>query len=242
MKRGIHGGTATFKAHCERKVTSFLITCAFLTMLFWGAGVYAGSALVGVDFGPDQQSSPMNWTSVSRTGNYDALINENGHAADIGLEVVLLSGSILTASNAEAGMSTIPSHGSSLTHISGNIYSLEGGTELNLLFYGLDGGRDYNVWLFGLRAGSAYTQKVEIIGSEGSDNFSQSGGDRELTVNESIGSSSRNLSSYARIYRPSTNGEISLRVTPGNGYFLAGVAIQQRDTDDTECFVSISSQ
>lgn len=220
---------------------SFSMTCTFLIALLFAAIVYGDSALVGVDFGPELQSTPRNWTSVSGIGNYDALINENGHATGIGLEVVLLSGSVLVASDAVAGTSTIPSHSSSLTHISGNIFSLEVGNELNLLFYGLDGGREYNVWLFGLRSGSTYTQKVEITGSGDADNFSQSGGNSELTVNESIGSSSMSLSNYIRIYKPATNGEISIRVSQGNGYFLAGVAIQERDSDDSECFVYISS-
>ena len=220
---------------------SFSMTCTFLMVLLFAASVHGDSALVGVDFGPELQQVPRNWTSVSGTGTYEALRNENGHATGIGLEVVLLSGSVLVASDAVAGTSTIPSHGSSLNNISGHIYSTEAGNELNLLFYGLDEGKEYNVWLFGLRSDSSYTQVVELSGVGEDDNFSQSGEGGDLSVNESIGSSARNLSSYSRIYKPASNGELSIRVTPVRGYFLAGVAIQERDSDDSECFVSISS-
>jgi len=220
---------------------SFSMTCTFLMVLLFAASVHGDSALVGVDFGPELQQVPRNWTSVSGTGTYEALRNENGHATGIGLEVVLLSGSVLVASDAVAGTSTIPSHGSSLNNISGHIYSTEAGNELNLLFYGLDEGKEYNVWLFGLRSDSSYTQVVELSGVGEEDNFSQSGEGGDLSVNESIGSSARNLSSYSRIYKPASNGELSIRVTPVKGYFLAGVAIQERDSDDSECFVSISS-
>ncbi|BCS95429.1 hypothetical protein DSLASN_10610 [Desulfoluna limicola] len=185
---------------------------------------------------------PRNWTSVSGPGTYGALINENGHATGIGLEVVLLSGSVLVASDAVAGTSTIPSHNTSLTQISGILSSQEAGNELNLLFYGLDEGTEYTVWIFGLRSDLGYSQLVEISGVGEEDNFSQSGGRGELSVNESIGSSARNLSSYSRIYKPTSNGELSLRIASVNGYFLAGVAIQKRGSDDSECFVSISSQ
>jgi hypothetical protein len=211
---------------------TFLVTCTVLLAALFGTNTYAD--LVGVDFGNVGQTTPINWTSVTAKGTYNALINESGAATAIGLVVTGKVGGDPTPFAAGVNAGTIPSHTNSLANIGENIYKSSDGTnasQLELKFTGLQAGTHYQIYVFGLRdLAAGLKQDVSIQGEGTATTFHQEAGDEDLVVNGTEGNSANNLLTYSQTIVASAGGEIIITITADSQlatdlYAVAGVAI-----------------
>jgi hypothetical protein len=125
------------------------------------------------------------------------------------------------AFTAIAQPSSVPSYTYSLSNIQYNIFNFA--SALTMTLSGLTPGQSYPVYVFGLRGGASYSQSITLIGSN-TETFTQAAASSDtLTINDQVGSSSSSLSSYAKTITADSSGNI--QVVTGNGYFLAGLAI-----------------
>ncbi len=188
----------------------------------------AEANLVGVDFGSNPNPTPQNWTATTAANGSAPLTNlqnDSGTLTSVGLSVSGAPG----ASSAAPLATTIPQYSYSLTNIANNIYSFDAGGLFMVTISGLTTGQSYSVYVFGLRGGAVYSQTISLIGTN-TVTFTQAGASDVLTVNDQVGSSSQNLSSYAKSITADSNGSIQVQVTGGSspdGYFLAGIAIDE---------------
>lgn len=205
----------------------FLVVCTMLFTVFLVTNAYAD--IIGVDFGTPQQATPTNWTSISSAGNYSSLGTETGVSTNVGLVVSGVVGGSPLNFNAVVNASTIPSHTNSLANIGQNIYQFGIADELGLTINGLEAGRSYDVWIFGLRTSAnsqGLAQDVDI--QPGAIHFDQVAGSGNIFVNNTLGDSATDLSTYAAAITASAGGEITISVTADGGdnlYAVAGLAI-----------------
>lgn len=200
--------------------------------------------IVGIDFGVNNNLSPLNWASISSSGIYSSFSTETGGLTNIELSITPLHGSGVQHYNAKVNVPTIPIHSNTLSEIVGNLFHFGQGNEIEFLIRGLEPNVVYNVWLFGVRDGGAGMHQYVTIRSGGTDiTFSQIAASRDLFVNGEIGSAVNDLNDYTISVPASDNGEISFTVTSGNSlYVVAGLAIDiNTPTVNTESVVSTSS-
>jgi len=206
---------------------TFLAACTILFAALFGTNAHAH--LIGVDFGPSSSATPTDWTGVPGVGTYNLLGTETGGSTVVGLVVTGIVGGNPLNFDAAVTAGTIPNHTNSLANIKGNVYRFGITAQLELKISGLEAGRSYNVWVFGLRtfAGSlGLAQDVDI--QPGATHFDQVTGSGNLFVNNAVGNSTLDLSTYATAITASAGGEITIAVTADGGdniYAVAGVAI-----------------
>ena len=189
-------------------------------LMFLGVFAVSGGAqadLVGVDFGSNPNPTPQNWTSSNGSSSLTNLQDDTGRTTSVGLSFSAIPG----AFNATALSSSVPSHTYNLSNISNNIYSFGG--SLTMTLSGLTPGQSYPVYVFGLRGGAPYSQNISLIGSN-TVTFTQAGSANTLTINDQVGTSSSNLSAYARTITADSSGNIQV-VVGAVGYYVAGLAI-----------------
>jgi hypothetical protein len=191
----------------------------------------ANAAIIGVDFGPISQPSPLNWNSISAEGTFNNLIDENGDTTGVGLLVVDNGGTALTW-DAAINPLTIPSHTNPISNIYGDLYRFSGAAELELQFNGLEANTEYDVWVFGVRdtvSQEGMNQSVTITGQGTPVTFNQISGSQQLFVNDSLGSSSQNLYAYAERVTSTAGATLNINVVANGGdnlYAVPGVAIE----------------
>ncbi|MGE0625813.1 MAG: hypothetical protein AB7I04_14655 [Pseudomonadales bacterium] len=192
----------------------------FVTLCTFCAGSRAD--LVGIDFGAPG-NTPANWTSVTASGSYWNLINDEGQATRVGLSVSRAG----TPFSVSPLPTSLPSYKSSLGGIDGNQYEFGGTFEAEIS--GLKPLEPYSIYIFGLRGGAELTQGVALSGGRGL-TLTQKAPDSMLVINDQLGSDQRSLSSYAKTLTSSRNGTISLNLTGGSRanqtYAIAGIAIE----------------
>jgi hypothetical protein len=125
----------------------------------------AAGDLVGIDFGPTGDFSPVNWNQSNGGGNVDFilddLIDESGAATTIDLEVVYDAGNGLGGFPANVDPAGPPTHSNPLDAINGVLVDQTG---LEFTFSGLNPGADYEVYVFGGDPINALSQNVTIVG------------------------------------------------------------------------------
>ena len=190
----------------------------------------ASEALVGVDFGPDDDLSPTNWTQVSSSDNTVSLSNliyEDGTTSNYGLIIEELADGSWNTDDPTVNASTLPQHPNSLENIDGQIWT--NSDPLQVTWTGLDLNRSYDVYVFGLEGFyDDIEQQVTITGADAPISFTQSFLQNDLQVNNLLGSSANQLVDYAVVVTPNNSGEIIINVDPvpgGNDVVLGAVAI-----------------
>ncbi|MBD2625741.1 PFE-CTERM domain-containing protein [Trichormus variabilis] len=185
------------------------------------------NALVGMNFGTSNSTSPTNWTLVSQAGTFNNLIDENGNVTSLGVTVSGPAAGFSVATNSN----TIPINTPSLSNLASNFYNPGfNATPLLVNFSGLASNSLYNIYVFGLRGGVPIYQTVTITGGGSPVSFIQQGPANSLFVNSGIGNSTNTLSSYAISILSSAAGTIDVSYTGGDGgngvtFTAAGVAI-----------------
>ncbi|MEZ6122102.1 MAG: Calx-beta domain-containing protein [Planctomycetaceae bacterium] len=180
--------------------------------------------LIGIDLGGG--ATPTNWTSINSSSDTtrNNLIDETGAATGVNAFFDVDSSPGGTDSfNFPAGQ--MPIHSQSLAGLDGNYFDASGNVQVT--FSSLTPATNYEVYVFAGDTVSA-TQSVEITG-DAVVAFSQTHGINQLVVNDEVGDSARDLSSYAKIVAPDAGGNINIRVFAGppSGFGLAGVAIRE---------------
>ncbi len=179
------------------------------------------SQLIGIDFGPGY--SQANWNSVTDSGVHRNLLNDEGERTGVSLTLPD-AGEPFAVSPAT---DSIPMHSSDLSRLDGNQYRFAGTFQARLS--GLEAGAPYRVYLFGLRSGADAEQEVRIVGSD-QVSFIQKAPDGMLAINDQVGSSSRDLPSYAKVVTASAEGTLEFTIkgrgTQGKPFVVAGLAIE----------------
>jgi hypothetical protein len=182
--------------------------------------------LVGVDFNTAGSAAPQNWNSLTTAGSVPNLMNDTGAFTGWSFAVTTVGGGFTFAN--DPNPATVPTHTYSLANI--DDYLTGGGDVTGVSrFSNLPPLTQFNVYAFGLRAFSPINMNWTVAGAN-SITFSQIGGASELWVNGELGSSSRTLSSYARVVTSSSSGFIDFTYDPNGGagvpYSVAGFAIE----------------
>ena len=131
-----------------------------------------------------------------------------------------------------ASAASVPVHSPSLGLITGNMYDAYGRLNpsiftLTATFGNLIPFQPYDAYAFGLWWGGPNSQTVTITSASGSVSFVQQGGDLQLYVNGSVGSSSQNLEAYASLAVSDASGNIAITYRGLAGILVpSGVALE----------------
>ncbi|MFO0954811.1 MAG: PEP-CTERM sorting domain-containing protein [Isosphaeraceae bacterium] len=180
--------------------------------------------LIGVSFGG---SGPTNWTTATAGGNYTNLIDENGNASSVSLNLAAASINSFTPTVLST---SVPQHTPSLSALSHNLYSFVAGDSLTATFSGLTPNQIYTVYAFGLESGGNNVPQAVTITGAATTVLNQTLNNRQLWVNGSAGSSSQSLESYGLNAAASNTGTIGIKFQYTTSaftasYTAAGVAI-----------------
>ena len=185
--------------------------------------------LVGVDFDQPGSPFPTNWQLVPGGGNatFNNLFDENGDPTLIDLAIDELSDGTWFDFAVTPDANTIPQHPNALANIDGQIYT--GADPLQLTYSDLTPFADYEVYVLSAEGFfSSIEQTVTITGDGTPVSFDQNFSIDQLFVNDELGDSSRDLSSYAKIIKATGGGQIVINIDPIAGtsdVVLAGAAI-----------------
>jgi Ca2+-binding RTX toxin-like protein len=182
------------------------------------------AALIGVDFGP-ANGSPKNWKNFdgSTSGTVTNLTDESGVASTISLDIDYEDGEAGVV-NASFAASQLPKHSQSLLGLNG---AIRDDSKITLTLNNLTPSGVYEVYVFG---GSTKpdTQYITLAGSGQSQKFSQILDPGQLVVNSLTGSSSKDLSAYAKKVTATAGGQITISAEGVElpECSLAGIAIR----------------
>ena len=181
------------------------------------------STLVGVDFEDGSFTTPLNWalfTGGTGLVTLSDLTDESGASTPYDLTI---DGSF-SNDIGRPDASQLPAHSQPLAGLDGDIF---GTSPATFTWADLEPLVDYEVYVFGLDAGP-HTQNVDISGNSGTVAFVQTCGPNALLVNDEVGDSGRDLSSFAEVVTSSSSGTITIQVTPVGTYLgLGGLAIRR---------------
>ncbi len=199
---------------------------------------------VGVGFSLDAESIPQHWNAVSNWDNsgsktYEDLTMEGGDASNVSL-AIHRSGHFQWGNGATAPLigGTVPQHDPPLDSLDHVFLHNTTSVPLILTWEGLEPETEHLVYLLASQNfGLAIDQEVLITGGGDNDptSFSQvvsSTANRQLIINEELGSSSEPLESYGIPVTSTQSGtvQIELQGNAGSaGVFLSGVAIEQTE-------------
>lgn len=182
------------------------------------------AALIGVDFGP-ANGSPTNWKNFggSTNGTVAKLTDESGVASNVSLDIKYADGRGGGVSPTFAA-SQLPKHSQSLAGLNG---AIRDDSKITLTFKNLTPSGVYEVYVFG-GSTQADTQYITLAGSGQSQKFSQILDPGKLVVNSLAGSSSKDLSAYAKKVTATASGQITISAEGVElpECSLAGVAIR----------------
>ena len=194
--------------------------------------VAAGQLLVGVDFGPDGDVSPTNWTQVAGSNSTLTLTNliyEDGTASPYGMVIEELVDGQWNTDDPTVNANTLPQYSNDLSNIDGQIWT--NSDPLQVTWTGLNQASTYEVYVFGLEGFyDDIEQQVTISGGNDPITFSQGFLQNDVFINDTLGSSASNLADYAIVVTPNNSGEIVINVNPlpgGNDVVLGAVAISE---------------
>ncbi len=189
------------------------------------------SVLVGVDFDLSSGANPTNWLEVTTGSNttFGDLNDEEGNPTAIDLTINETPNGNWTAFAATVNASTIPSHAVSLANLDGQIFN--GADNFVLTYSDLDPLANYELYVFGLEGFfNSIQQRVTITGDGTPIIFDQIFNQNDLIINDQVGSSSQDLSSYAQVVTADSSGNIVINITPigaTQDVVLGGIAIAQ---------------
>lgn len=185
--------------------------------------------LVGVDFDDVTGGSPSNWTEINGGANatFQNLGSESGDTTDFDLSISVAAGAFSDFTS-EPIDSTIPQHSVNLTNIDGQIFT--SGTTIDFVWSDLNPDLDYEIYVFAVDDFfDSIEQSVTIVG-DATTSFEQRFTQGQLIINDQIGSSSQDLSSYGLVVGADSNGQISITIDPIAGtsdVVVGGLAISE---------------
>lgn len=188
--------------------------------------MFAAAQIVGVDFNTAGSAEPQNWNSLTTAGSIPNLMNDTGALTGWQFAVTTVGGGFTFAS--DPNPLTVPTHTYSLANIDDYLTGTGGVTGVSR-FSNLPASTQFRVYAFGLRQFAPLSIDWTVAGSD-SITFNQNGAAQALWINGEPGTSSRTLSSYARVVTSSASGFIDFTYDPVGAtsvpYAVAGLAIE----------------
>ncbi|MEO2015760.1 MAG: hypothetical protein ABGZ53_15470, partial [Fuerstiella sp.] len=185
--------------------------------------------LIGVDFGPAGDTSPLNWNqsdgNAGTNFSLTDLTDELGNPTVVDLNVFFspsgVGGTVANTPN----LANVPAHTNSLNNIDG---ALTQDLSLFLQFTDLEPGGTYDLYLFGGDTTSTGSQNVTVFDAAGTSAFTQAWTNNQLVNGQA--SSNANLDTFAVTAVADSTGSFFIQIaetTAGDDVVIPAVAIQK---------------